>query len=56
MNGVLGKKCLEFTVKLGGKSLVVGQNKNGPMSPGDDVCRGKGFSAPRNPQEGLELV
>ncbi len=50
--GILRKKGLEFSIKLGRKSFVVAQDQGRSLQFLDNICHGKCFSGTCNTKEG----
>ena len=52
---VVGEEALELVVKLGGQSLVVGQDQRRAIEPLDDLGHGEGLARAGHPQQHLVL-
>jgi len=52
----MGKKFLEFGVKLGRQGFIMAHNKRRPLHPRHNIGHGKGFAAAGHPQQGLFII
>ena len=53
LDGVAGEEAAEFLVELGGQGLVVGDDQDRPVDPGDEVGHGEGLAGAGDALEDL---
>lgn len=53
---IVREKILELVVELGGKGLVVRQNKGRALNVLNNVCDREGLARTGDPEKGLELL
>ena len=56
LDGVVGKECFEFVVKLRGEGLVMREDERGPVGLGDDGGHGEGLAGAGDAEEHLILL
>ena len=49
LNGIIGEKFLELTIKLSGKRFVRRHDQRGPLNALDNIGDGVGFSGASHP-------
>jgi len=56
LDGIVGKKSLEFVIELGGQGLVVGHDQGGAVGGLDHFGGGVGFARPGYTEQDLMLL